>query len=76
MVFLQGIFVANLSKNQLPRQDSNRDTNIENEHVDIGGEGEGEMNWEITTNTNTPSCVKQTASRKGLYTTGSLAHVL
>ena len=37
------------------------------------GEGEGEMHWEIRADINTPSCVKQIASGKWLYGTGSSA---
>ena len=31
---------------------------VENGHVDTGGEGEGGMNWEIGFNINTLPCVK------------------
>ena len=36
----------------------NRDTDVENGHVDIEGEGEGVMNWEIRIDIYTIPCVK------------------
>ena len=51
----------------------NRDTDIENGHVDTVGEGEGGMNWEIRFDTNTLQCVKQIASGNLLHSTGSSA---
>ena len=46
---------------------------VENGHVDTGGEGEGGMNWEIGFNINTLPCVKQIASGNLLYSTGNSA---
>ena len=39
----------------------------------VGGEEEGEMNWEIRIDINTLPCVEQIASGKQLYSTGSSA---
>ena len=36
----------------------NRDIDVENGHVDTGGEGEGGTNREIRFDINTPPCVK------------------
>ena len=50
----------------------NRDTDVENGHVDTEGEGEGGMNWEIRFDlNNTIMC--QIASGNLLYNTGSSA---
>ena len=49
----------------------NRDIDVENGHVDTGGEGEGGTNWEIRFDINTLPCVKQIASENLLYSTGS-----
>jgi len=35
-----------------------RDADVENRHVDIGGEGDGEINWEIKRDTYTLPYVK------------------
>ena len=43
-------------------QGRNRDIDIENGHVDTGGEGEGGTNWEIRIDIYTLPCVKQMAS--------------
>ena len=39
-------------------QGRNRDVDIENGHVDTGGEGVGGTKWEIRTDINTLTCVK------------------
>ena len=39
-------------------QGRNRDTDIQNGHVDTAGEGEGGTNWEIRFDINTLPCVK------------------
>ena len=39
-------------------QGRNRDTDIENKHVNTSGEGEGGMNWESEVNIYTLPCVK------------------
>ena len=40
----------------------NRDADIQNRLVDTVGEGEGEVNWESSTDIYTLPCVKPTAS--------------
>ena len=49
-------------------QTRNRHTDVENRLADTAGEGEGGMNRESVTDTCTLLRVKQTASRKLLYT--------
>ena len=51
----------------------NRGTDMESGFVDTGWEGEGGTNWEGGTDIYTPPCVKQIASGKLLYSTGSSA---
>ena len=41
--------------------------------MDMGGEGEGENNWEIRTDIYALPCVKEMAHGKLLYSTGSSA---
>ena len=53
-------------------QGRNRDTDIKNECGHMG-EGEGGMNWEIRIDIQILACVKETASRNLLYSTGSSA---
>ena len=43
-------------------QGRNRDVDVQNGHVDPGGDGEGGTNWEITTDIYTVPCVKLIAS--------------
>ena len=47
-------------------QGRNRDTDVENGHVDTVGEGEAEMNWKIGIDIYTLPCVKQKTSGNGL----------
>ena len=39
-------------------QGRNRDADVENRHVDTGGEGEGGTNWEIRNDIFTLQCMK------------------
>ena len=52
-------------------QGRNRNTDVENRHVNTGGEGEGGMNWEIRIDICTLPWVRQIASGNLLYSTGS-----
>ena len=52
-------------------QDRNRDADIENRFVDKVGEGEGGANWESNTEAYTIPCVKEIATGKLLYNTGT-----
>ena len=54
-------------------QGRNRDTDIEGSLVDTVGEGEDGINSKNSTDIYTPPCVKETASGKLLYSTGSPA---
>ena len=58
---------------QKERGEEKRDADIENGHVDTVGGGEGGTNWEMRIDIYTLPCVKQTASGKLLYSTGSSA---
>ena len=51
-------------------QGRNEHAYIENELVDIVGEGESSMNGESSIDKNTLPCVKQIANEKLLYNTG------
>ena len=51
----------------------NRDTDVENGHVDMEGGKGGGMNWEIGIDIHTLPCEKQIASGNLLYSTGSSA---
>ena len=53
-------------------QGRNEYANIENELVDMVGEGESSMNGESSIDIYTLPCVKQIANEKLLYKTGSL----
>ena len=53
-------------------QGRNEHANIENELVDMVGEGESSMNGESSIDIYTLPCVKQIVSEKLLYNTGSL----
>ena len=55
-------------------QGRNRNTDLINRHVDrIGGKGEVGTNWEIGIDMYALQCVKQIASEKLLFSTGSSA---
>ena len=54
-------------------QGSNRDADIETRLVDTAWEGEGGPGWESSVETHTLPCVKQTASGKLLWNTGTSA---
>ena len=56
-------------------QGRNRDADIENGLVDTGDE-KGGTNWESSTDTYSLLCLKQLASGKRLYSTGSQFSVL
>ena len=51
-------------------QDSKRDTDVKNRHLDSVGEGKGRMIWENSTETCKLSYVKQTASPGLMHETG------
>ena len=51
-------------------QSKNRDTDIENEHMDTKGIGGG-MNWEIGIDVYTPLSIKQVTNENLLYSTGN-----
>ena len=57
-------------------QGRNGDTDIENKLVDPVGEGESRTTGESSIDVDTPLCVKQIASGKLLYNTGSPAWCL
>ena len=52
-------------------QGRNRDADIKNALVDTAGEGEGGMDWNGSTETYASPGMKQIASRRLLYNTGS-----
>ena len=54
-------------------QGRKRDADVENGLVDTGGDGEGGTNWESSMDIYTLPCVKEIASGKMLYSTGSSA---
>ena len=54
-------------------QGRNRDTDIRDGSVDIVGEGEGETNWDSSTDLYTLPCVKEIASENLPYSIGSSA---
>ena len=54
-------------------QGRNGDTDVENESVDTAGEGDGGVSWKSSTDIFTFPSVKQMASGKLLYSTGSSA---
>ena len=56
-------------------QDSKRDTDVYNSHLDSAGEGEGGMIWENDIETCTLSYVKRIASPGLMHDTGCLGLV-
>ena len=56
-------------------QGRNKDIDVETGHAENStvGDGEGGMDWETRTDTHTGPCMKQKASGKVLYITGSSA---
>ena len=52
-------------------QDSKRDTDVKNKHLDSVGEGEGVMIWENSIETYILSTVKQIASPGSMHGTGA-----
>ena len=54
-------------------QRRNRDTDIENKHIDTKGEREDGMNWEVETDIYTPLilCIKKITNENLPYRTGN-----
>ena len=52
-------------------QSRNRDTDVENKLIEMKGEREGVVNWEIGTDIYTLLCIKQKTNENLLYITGT-----